>query len=840
MAPALQPALVPTDLAALPPAAVRVVREALLQRLGNLAEARGEGCGENKRVIPLVGLDTELQDVAAFVRGIVRAHENSSLLLVGARGSGRHATLAAAFDLLRAETRTGNNSEPFKVVMLHGSTLSDDAAALREISRQLAIDTHLLDGVGKVTTAPRDVMSPDGGASKDSGAANLAAPQVNGMAHVTTSFDIDEGAPSEGATGSLSSSVKGVSDARGIRRLAERHCPGLLRYVRSACADADVNARVLRASGTLALSLLPGLVTDDCAKVLLVPPAAAHGRVSQSCAVCRVAASSTGARADVASGAALLEAAASSAATVSGMVPPQCACGDASVASASSNKETVVTTPTRKRGRTTTTSTASSPAVPSRATRSAYEAHLAFVVSSLRDGRAASVPVFIVVDDFDAFARRPVQSLLYNLLDLTQAGSVHLGVIGITTRVDVLGMLEKRLRSRFSHRSVNFAGLRPAYLSRLVAAALEFPEGLAERLAPLAITGGSNSTAVAEALAKYPAAWNAAVATLVASSSTTAALRVAYARGTALRAIFRAVQTTIARAPELMQADIAAAVNRAAISSRTNVLPLLPPDAFARSIDGSGDASLGRKLRFDSLSNLSLVEVQLVIAAAHAEMRHEATYGAAAGASYGGGGSASTAAAGDGSRAGLRTAQYNLALLVADITSHFASSSGAMMLAARGGTSGTSMLTSTAPASAAAAGEDTAIAGVPTPARTLTASHAATAHLPSHYSRWMLDGRVARRAMLSLLMRDVFRVIPRTGGAAAGCGGLPQWTSITLIGRERGVDHGAFLARLLHEPLVLLVEPELVIAAVRGALGNDLPSDVRQWALRGGALAPVV
>ena len=129
--------------------------------------------------------------------------------------------------------------------------------------------------------------------------------------------------------------------------------------------------------------------------------------------------------------------------------------------------------------------------------RRSFEQHLEFVVGALRDGRASNVPVIVVMDHFEGFAGSRKQTLLYNLFDLTQsarwvpyvpcagwcvarvytsphcvrpcgvgvsacaAHSVQIAVIGLTTRLDAVDMLEKRLKSRFSHRQLLF--LRPQY-----------------------------------------------------------------------------------------------------------------------------------------------------------------------------------------------------------------------------------------------------------------------------------------------------------------------------------------------------------------------------------------
>lgn len=62
--------------------------------------------------------------------------------------------------------------------------------------------------------------------------------------------------------------------------------------------------------------------------------------------------------------------------------------------------------------------------------------------------------MLLVIDEFDVFARGSRQTLLYTLLDLTQSHSAQFGIIGVSARLDVVELLEKRLRSRFSHRRV--------------------------------------------------------------------------------------------------------------------------------------------------------------------------------------------------------------------------------------------------------------------------------------------------------------------------------------------------------------------------------------------------
>jgi origin recognition complex subunit 4 len=70
------------------------------------------------------------------------------------------------------------------------------------------------------------------------------------------------------------------------------------------------------------------------------------------------------------------------------------------------------------------------------------------------DTIATARAVVIVLDEFELFASHSRQTLLYNLFDIAQARKAPLAVIGLTTKVDVTELLEKRVKSRFSHRYV--------------------------------------------------------------------------------------------------------------------------------------------------------------------------------------------------------------------------------------------------------------------------------------------------------------------------------------------------------------------------------------------------
>ncbi|KAJ9138855.1 p-loop containing nucleoside triphosphate hydrolase protein [Pleurostoma richardsiae] len=65
-----------------------------------------------------------------------------------------------------------------------------------------------------------------------------------------------------------------------------------------------------------------------------------------------------------------------------------------------------------------------------------------------------SKSVIFVIDEFDLFATHARQTLLYNLFDIAQARKAPIAVLGLTSRIDVVESLEKRVKSRFSHRYV--------------------------------------------------------------------------------------------------------------------------------------------------------------------------------------------------------------------------------------------------------------------------------------------------------------------------------------------------------------------------------------------------
>ncbi|XP_011506352.1 PREDICTED: origin recognition complex subunit 4 [Ceratosolen solmsi marchali] len=84
-----------------------------------------------------------------------------------------------------------------------------------------------------------------------------------------------------------------------------------------------------------------------------------------------------------------------------------------------------------------------------------FAENLSFLLESLKSGdKKHSKPIIFILDEFDLFCTHHNQTLLYNLFDVAQSAQAPICVIGITCRLDVIELLEKRVKSRFSHRQI--------------------------------------------------------------------------------------------------------------------------------------------------------------------------------------------------------------------------------------------------------------------------------------------------------------------------------------------------------------------------------------------------
>ncbi|CAK1548822.1 unnamed protein product [Leptosia nina] len=85
-----------------------------------------------------------------------------------------------------------------------------------------------------------------------------------------------------------------------------------------------------------------------------------------------------------------------------------------------------------------------------------FAENLSFLLSCLMSGldRRCRTMIFIL-EEFDMFCHSGrTQTLLYNLFDITHNKQAPMCVLGITNRLDVMELLEKRVKSRFSHRHI--------------------------------------------------------------------------------------------------------------------------------------------------------------------------------------------------------------------------------------------------------------------------------------------------------------------------------------------------------------------------------------------------
>ncbi|KAJ1667385.1 origin recognition complex subunit 4 [Coemansia sp. RSA 1813] len=71
------------------------------------------------------------------------------------------------------------------------------------------------------------------------------------------------------------------------------------------------------------------------------------------------------------------------------------------------------------------------------------------------EDEAQRPPVLFILEEFDLLAQHPKQSLLYTLFDIAQSQQTPIAVLGVTARIDVMDLLEKRVKSRFSHRQIH-------------------------------------------------------------------------------------------------------------------------------------------------------------------------------------------------------------------------------------------------------------------------------------------------------------------------------------------------------------------------------------------------
>ena len=105
-----------------------------------------------------------------------------------------------------------------------------------------------------------------------------------------------------------------------------------------------------------------------------------------------------------------------------------------------------------------------------------------YLLESMRSGDRQSRPVIFVLDEFDCFTEHHNQTLLYNLFDMSQTAHTPNAVIGLTCHLDVIELLEKRVKSRFSHRQIHvFNTMDYQKYTELFKTLLSLPEDFADK-----------------------------------------------------------------------------------------------------------------------------------------------------------------------------------------------------------------------------------------------------------------------------------------------------------------------------------------------------------------------
>lgn len=221
--------------------------------------------------------------------------------------------------------------------------------------------------------------------------------------------------------------------------------------------------------------------------------------------------------------------------------------------------------------------------------------------------RAHKTPVFIL-DDFDAFAKRSKQTLLYCLLDALQTSGVQAAVVGLTCRHDCLDLLEKRVKSRFSHRTIELctprgAAPRPAIAADEGSAGDEGSDGAIDvlrHMLTLPIAQGATAHGEGFMHAEHAAAHNSAVEVAVSAPD-----------------VLPALELFVAMHPNLR--DLANVAECALLAAEAAPRGLLTPGAITAACSavmaGSDNGTVGM------VAGLSVLEMAVLVAAHRAVAR---------------------------------------------------------------------------------------------------------------------------------------------------------------------------------------------------------------------------
>ncbi|KAG8927044.1 hypothetical protein FRC01_008072 [Tulasnella sp. 417] len=156
--------------------------------------------------------------------------------------------------------------------------------------------------------------------------------------------------------------------------------------------------------------------------------------------------------------------------------------------------------------------------------------HLPALIATLT---TLSRPTVVILESFDLFATHARQALLYCLLDTAQACHAHsdsqanegpskrcgIAVIGVSTRMDTLNLLEKRVKSRFSGRLIRVSP--PSSFEEYV--------GVAKTILQTTLTSDEIlEVEEEEELEEWASSWNQSIAAFLSNKETIRVLKDLY------------------------------------------------------------------------------------------------------------------------------------------------------------------------------------------------------------------------------------------------------------------------------------------------------------------------
>ena len=190
--------------------------------------------------------------------------------------------------------------------------------------------------------------------------------------------------------------------------------------------------------------------------------------------------------------------------------------------------------------------------------------------SALPPDQTANSVIFIL-DEFDLFASHPRQTLLYNLFDVAQSRSAPVLVIGVTTKVEIVNSLEKRVKSRFGQRYIHLTLPRTlASFTSICQSALIPPAPTSNRFTP-----------AGQDFRELLTAWTIYIEAL-------------FEHDTNLQKLIETIYAKSKSVPDFMTAALLPIhlVTPSTLLSFTNVPRLLPPDSRLYLLPSLSDTSL--------------------------------------------------------------------------------------------------------------------------------------------------------------------------------------------------------------------------------------------------------